>query len=316
MSQPDTELATDLGEDTLDTIAEIMGGDDTPEQEDLPDGDDAPEGDEPESDDKRDQDDDPEPEGDDDDPEVEWTTNSGKTYRVKQSELRDGYMRQDDYQRKTATLAEQRRAVEAAQQQIQQERQQAATQLDVLIDGLYRQLVGDQQQLAKLIEEDPQEYLRQQAAMNQRAAQLQQAMQQRQALQVRQSEAEQAKQREWRKAEREKLLEKLPHWADEKKAQPEQQEIAEYLSEVGYTVDELNELVDHRALLVARDAAKYRQMQRAKEKRSREVTRKPIRPGAAGAANTNTKAQRAAESLRRNPDSLDALASLVGAQGD
>src|SRR5690606_34442819 len=101
MSQPDTELATDLGEDTLDTIAESMG-DDTPEQDDLPDGDDAPEGDDPEGDDdgEQDQDDTPEPEGDDDDPEVEWTTNTGKTYRVKQSELRDGYMRQDDYQRK------------------------------------------------------------------------------------------------------------------------------------------------------------------------------------------------------------------------
>lgn len=314
MSQPDTELATDLGEDTLDTIAESMGDDDAPD-DDLPE--DEPEGDdEPESDDERDQDDDPEAGGDDDDPEVEWTTNTGKTYRVKQSELRDGYMRQDDYQRKTAAVAEQRRVVEAAQAQIQQERQQAATQLDVMIQGLYRQLVGDQQSLQKLIDEDPQEYLRQQSAMNQRAQLLQQAMAERQALQGRQSEAEQAKQREWRQAEREKLLDKLPHWRDEQKAAPEQQEIAEYLGELGYTADELNELVDHRALLVARDAAKYRQMQRAKEKRSREVTRKPIRPGAAGAANTNTKAQRAAESLRRNPDSLDALASLVGAQGD
>lgn len=313
MSQPDTELATELGEDTLDSIAESMGSDDEPEHEDLPE-EEEPEEEEAEGDEEQETEDDPEAGGDEDDPEVEWTTNTGKTYRVKQSELRDGYMRQDDYQRKTATLAEQRRAVEAAQQQIEQERTQAANQLDVLIDGLYKQLVGDQQQLAKLIEEDPQEYLRQQAAMQQRSAQLQQAMAQRQALQGRQSEAEQAKQREWRQAEREKLLDKLPHWADEKKAAPEQQEIAEYLSEIGYSADELNELVDHRALLVARDAAKYRQMQRAKEKRSREVTRKPIRPGAAGGPNPNTKAQRAAEALRRNPDSLDALAGLVGSQ--
>lgn len=315
MSQPDTELATELGEDTLDSIAESMGSDDEPEHEDLPE-EEEPEEEEAEGDEEQETEDDPEAGGDEDDPEVEWTTNTGKTYRVKQSELRDGYMRQDDYQRKTATVAEQRRAVEAAQAQIQQERQQAATQLDVMIQGLYRQLVGDQQSLQKLIDEDPQEYLRQQSAMNQRAQLLQQAMAERQALQGRQTEAEQAKQREWRQAEREKLLDKLPHWRDEQKAAPEQQEIAEYLGELGYTADELNELVDHRALLVARDAAKYRQLQRAKEKRSREVTRKPIRPGAAGAANTNTKAQRAAERLRRDPDSLDALAGLVGAQGD
>src|SRR5690606_33364355 len=92
--------------------------------------------------------DDPEA-GGDEDPEEEWTTNTGKTFRVKRSELRDGYMRQDDYQRKTATLAEQRRAVEAASQQIEQERTQAANQLDVMIDGLYKQLVGDQQQLVE-----------------------------------------------------------------------------------------------------------------------------------------------------------------------
>lgn len=311
MSQPDAELATQ-GEDTIESIA--SGIEDEPDT-DLPDdgeqgeaeveeAEEAEEGDEGEEADEE--------EAEGDDPEVEWTTNTGKTYRVKQSELRDGYMRQDDYQRKTATLAEQRRAVESAQRQIEQERTQAANQLDVLIDGLYKQLVGDQQQLAKLIEEDPQEYLRQQSAMNQRSSQLQQAIAQRQALQGRQTAAEQQQRSEYARQERERLLEKLPHWSDEAKAAPEQKEIAEYLGEVGYSADELNDLVDHRALLVARDAAKYRQMQRAKEKRSRDVTRRPIRPGAGGGANTNTKAQRAAEALRRNPDSLDALAGFVG----
>lgn len=306
---PDAEVV----EDTLESIADVFPGesdDDEQAQEAAP----AEEGEEEEEESPDDEAEEAEEEGEED-PEIEWTTNSGKTYKVKQSELRDGYMRQDDYQRKTADLAERRRIVESTEQQIVQERQQAANQLDVLIQGLYKQLVGDQEGLGKLIDEDPQEYLRQQAAMNQRAAQLQQAIQERQALQGRQTQAEQQKQREWRKQEAEKLIEKLPHWKDEKKATEEQTEIAEYLSQLGYTSAELGELVDHRALLVARDAAKYRRLQAAKAKKATEVTRKPVRPGAAGTGAPNDKAKRTAERLRSNPDSLDALGDFMGSAG-
>lgn len=211
----------------------------------------------------------------------------GKTTKVTQSELIAGYQKDADYRQKTTALAEQRKQLDAHTQRIAQERQYAATQLDVLIGGLHKQLVGDQQHLASLIESDPQEYLRQQRAMSERAAQLQLAINERQALQGRTNADEQARVNEWRKQEADRLLDKLPHWRDEKKRAAESEEIASYLNELGYTADELGELVDHRALLVARDAAKWRAQQRAKAKQSPTATGRVVKPGAARVESSN-----------------------------
>src|SRR3546814_13116692 len=66
-----------------------------------------------------------------------------------------------------------------------------------------------------------------------------------------------AKQSEWVKAEREALKAKLHEWSDPKVAEPEQKMIAEYLLAQGYAQEEVQMLQDHRALLIAPDAAKY-----------------------------------------------------------
>lgn len=204
----------------------------------------------------------------------------GKTSKVKLSELTAGYQMQKDYQRKTAELAELRRQADSQIEQVQQERQQRANQLDVLIENLHRQLVGDNAALQELIETDPQAYLREQLRMQQRAQQLSEAMQHRQALQGQMSQEEQRKHAEWAKAEKEALQVALPEWRDEKKASAEQREIAEYLIERGYTKDELETLQDHRALLIARDAAKYHALSKAKAKQTKPEPPKTVKPGA------------------------------------
>ncbi len=204
----------------------------------------------------------------------------GKTFKVKQTDLINGYQMGADYQQKTAKLAEQRREVEAQNQRIQQERNHYANQLDVLIEASHRQLVGDSAALQELIETDPQGYLREQAKLQSRAQQLDQLMHQRQALAGQQSAEEQRQHADWVRAEREALQVALPEWKDEKKASAEQREIAEYLIERGYSQEELGTLQDHRALLIARDAAKYRALQKAQAKQARQEPPKTIKPGA------------------------------------
>ncbi|WP_288432682.1 hypothetical protein [uncultured Stenotrophomonas sp.] len=230
----------------------------------------------------------------------------GKTLKVKQSDLISGYQMQADYQQKTAKLAEQRREVEARDQAIQQERSRYANQLDVLIEATHRQLVGDSAALQELIETDPQAYLREQAKLQSRAQQLDQLMQQRQALAGQQSAEEQRQHQEWVKAEREALRVALPEWADEKKATAEQQQIAEYLLERGYSADELQTLQDHRALLIARDAAKYRALQKAQAKQARQEPPKTIKPGA----------QVDPKQTNKQRDVQDALKAARKGQGD
>jgi hypothetical protein len=217
----------------------------------------------------------------DDDPEIDLGD-----IKVKKSELKAGYMKDGDYRRKTAEAAEVKRAAEAERMQVRQEREYHANQLEVLIHGLQTQLVGDQQALAQLAESDPAEWVRENAAFQQRYA--------------KQQEREQA---EWRKAEREALREKLPEWNDPQKAQAEQKMVAEYLISQGYAADDLANLFDHRALVVAREAALWRQHQAAqktlKDKQVKPEPQKGLKPGAAQQKTQDQQASKVDELRKR-----------------
>ena len=309
MSQPETELANQ-GEDTIDDIAAGLddGGEELIEEGTPENDDEGPEVEPEEGDD--------EPAATDEEIEIEV---DGKPHKVKRSELPNlvrGGMLEADYRKKTAEVAEQRRQYEAYVQQIAQERQQSANQLDVFISSLQRDLIGSQPD-PKLIDEDPQEFLRQQAHYQSRAQQFQQALQHRQSLQSAMSAEDQRKQQETVQAENERLVEKVPEWRDAAVRTKEVGEIAEFLTELGYSKDELNGLVDHRALLVARDAARYRQLQAAKAKKA--VATPPartLRPGQPTGGNDNSARVAAArERMQRNPDDLGALAAFASERG-
>ena len=108
---------------------------------------------------------------------------------------------------------------------------------------------------------------------------------------------------------------KLPHWRDEKKRAAESEQIAAYLNDLGYTAEELGGLVDHRALLVARDAAKWRAQQRAKSKQAPTATGKVVKPGAARADNpTNSRYVDALAKARKTgrPEDIERALRLKG----
>lgn len=262
----------------------------------------------------------PKPEGGDeppteDDPEVEWEA-GGKTFKVKSSELRAGYMKDADYRQKTAEVAEQRRHAEALAVQIAQERQQAANQLDVFIASLHKELLGSQPD-PTLIDVDPQEFLRQQAGYQQRANQFQAALQHRQAVQGRIDAETSRQQEEYVKEQTAALMDKLPAWRDDATRGKESAEIAEYLREIGYSNDELQMLSDHRALLIARDAAKFRALQAAKSKQSPPEIGKTVKPGASRPDSSSSARYDAAIAKARktgDPDDIMRAIALKGAQ--
>jgi hypothetical protein len=234
----------------------------------------------------------------DDDPEIDLGD-----IKVKKSELKAGYMKDGDYRRKTAEAAEVKRAAEAERMQVRQEREYHANQLEVLIHGLQTQLVGDQQALAQLAESDPAEWVRENAAFQQRYAKLQQAITERTQLANRMTAEQEREQAEWRKAEREALREKLPEWNDPQKAQAEQKMVAEYLISQGYAADDLANLFDHRALVVAREAALWRQHQAAqktlKDKQVKPEPQKGLKPGAAQQKTQDQQASKVDELRKR-----------------
>ena len=295
MSQADTQLAPE-GEDDLDSIADSMGDEQEEQEEEQEEGSEDVEA---------------ELEASDDDPEWEIDVD-GKPQRVKKSEAADLIRRgmfEADYRKKTAETAEQRRAAEELSRQLQQQREVYATQLDVYLSSLHRDLIGSQPD-PKLIDEDPQEFMRQQAAYNTRAQQFQQAIQHRQALDAHQAQETQRQQAEVVRQEQARLLEVMPELRDEKARATAFSDVAKFLTGVGYSNDELNQLVDHRALMVAMKAAKYDALVAAKAKKATPEPPRPVRPGASQ-GQTNSSAQRAHERLKRNPNDMGALAELM-----
>jgi len=56
------------------------------------------------------------------------------------------------------------------------------------------------------------------------------------------------------------VLERIPEWADRDLQANEQRKLVEFGREIGFSDDELNTLYDHRALVVLRDAMRYREL--------------------------------------------------------
>jgi hypothetical protein len=89
-------------------------------------------------------------------------------------------------------------------------------------------------------------------------------------------------------AENEALLAKVPAWRNAEKAKQEQGEIAGVLtSHYGFTAQEVGSLIDHRHLLVARDAAAYRKLLANKDAKVKQAREAPAtaKPGATAPPN-------------------------------
>lgn len=227
-------------------------------------------------------------------------------------------MFEKDYRAKTAEVAEAKRVAQAERQQIQQERAYHASHLNVLIQGLQTQLIGDQQELAQLAQTDPAAWVAKNAEVQQRYGQYQQAVQASQQLANQQMLEQQQADEDWRRAEAVALQDKLPEWKDAAVKERESREVAEYLIGRGYANEELSDLFDHRALLVARDAAKWQAHVAAQKTLKDKQARTPPQPLRAGAQRDTSSQQNAAynDALRqaRKTGSDDAALALLQAK--
>lgn len=212
----------------------------------------------------------------------------GKEVEVKLSELKNGYQRQADYTRKTQQVAEDRRAVAAAQDDARQRSELAATQL-ARAQAALEFSIAEQQKTdwQGLIESNPLEYLKQQHLFQQRQAQLAQVAQAQQQLQARYA-ADQRKALESHLVENQaRLLDKLPEWKDEAKAKADKSALRDYLKGEGYSDADINSVADARAVVMARKAMLYDQMVSKAQAAAKKVTQAPtkvLNPGTEPAA--------------------------------
>jgi hypothetical protein len=199
----------------------------------------------------------------------------GEEVEVDVDELVNGYQRHADYTKKSQALAEQRKAVEAERQhleQVKQERQAYAQKLQALDQFLTQQNKGEDLEVLK--ETDPIGYAVKVAERTERDKQLAvvRAEQQRIAQQQ-QAEQQQALQKHI-SSESEKLTALIPDLATPKGDEIRKQ-IREYAKSQGWTDQELSSVYDHRAVVTLYRAMKFEQLQKSKPEIQKKVSQAP-----------------------------------------
>jgi len=239
----------------------------------------------------------------------------GKEVEVTLEELQKGYSRTQDYTRKTQQIAEARKQTEAELQAVRAEREQYAQLLGAL-EAQVQQAAQPNIDWDRLYQEDPIEYVRQREVMreNKEKAEAIQSEQQRLAYLSQQEQAQLMQQR--LEHEKEALLAAIPDWKDAKKAQAEKALLVEFGQKIGFTPDELKNVVDHRAVLMLRKAALYDQMM-SKRGNIKPVTNngpRPAKPGAAGRVSSSTESVRAQQRVAKTgrvDDAANAIFQLL-----
>ena len=166
--------------------------------------------------------------------------------------------------------------------------------------GMYQKAIEsiDIAEMQQLATDDPAKYLTKLAEYNTLNRRLQEAESKRVQVAQQFTESQQRFQQEALKREREALFKAIPDWRDDAKFKQARGRILAYMAERGFSEQEVGSLMDHRALLVAYDAARFRESQKALKASAKQLGQKPAvaKPGAGASkaqiADEQTKALR------------------------
>lgn len=214
-------------------------------------------------------------------------------------ELLKGYSRTSDYTKKTQTLAEQRKAVEAERQRIDEAakvRDQYAQRLAVVEQMLTQQ---PEENLAELKETDPIGYTMKVAERMEREKQLAAIRQERQAIAARQQAEQQERLKAHLSSEAEKLKSAIPEMADEAKGEVIRKEIKDFAKSIGFSDQELAQVYDHRAVLTLYEAMQWRKLQQGKIQSAKKVNEAPKMLKAGTTSKTTTAEQDAVKKMKQ-----------------
>lgn len=183
----------------------------------------------------------------------------GKDEVVTADELVKGYSRQADYTRKTQKLAEEKKALESQASEVARIRDTYAERLKVVEEAL-KESAPAEPDWGKLRQENPAEFAARWAEHQHYQQQLAAVAQERQAIEQQQAKEQAAKFQSFVATEQQKLLEALPAWKDPKVAKAESVKLVEFAKSRGFSDQDLAQVVDHRAILMLRDAMELAQI--------------------------------------------------------
>ena len=195
-------------------------------------------------------------------------------------ELIKGYSRTSDYTKKTQTLAEQRKAVEAERTKIEE----AAKLRDTYAQRLQvieQMLEQPEEDISVLKDQDPIGYAVKMAERMERDKQLQAVRAERESVQAKQASEQQERLRSHINQETERLKAAIPDLGDDVKGEIIRRDIRNYAKSIGWTDQELSQVYDHRAVLSLYQGMQYEKLMKGKSVAQKKVAEAPksLRPG-------------------------------------
>lgn len=195
----------------------------------------------------------------------------GKDVPVRLSELRNGYLRQSDYTRKTQELATHRKSVEQESEQTRKER----AEYGELLPQLRKALEVEAGKEPVFDGKDAQGYLIKRAQWDDHQKQIASIKAEEQRVAVANQQDFERKQKVFFAEQKVKLQEKDPDFRDGKTAKARSKAIADLMRSVGFGEDELG-VFDHRALMVLNKAAKYDELMKNSKGLRKQMRTAPV----------------------------------------
>ena len=209
---------------------------------------------------------------------------NGEDVEVTEDELVRGYSRQSDYTKKTQELAEYRKQLDNGAQHLQSEiaqtqaaRQEYVNALSQAIEsnyGIARQFENTDWERLKV--EDREEYLTKRDEYREVQDKIRDLQSKQGQAYEQQNREMQAQHQKVLQEEHAKMVQILPEWGEPETQRAIAKSIGEFALSRGYTQEELNQLVDHRSILVLMEAKAFADMQGKQLKaRAKKVKNKP-----------------------------------------
>jgi hypothetical protein len=219
---------------------------------------------------------------------------NGEELEVSLDELLNGYSRTADYQKKTQSLAEQRKSVEADRVKIDEAaktRDTYAQRLQVIEQLLSTQ---DTENLQELKESDPIAYAIKVAERSERDKQLQAVQAERQRVSQEQQTLQGQRLHQHIQSEQEKLKSVIPDFKDEAKADVIRRDIRSYAKSIGFSDQELSQVYDSRAVQTLYKAMQYEKLVAGKAGATKKVASAPktLKPGTSNPQSSEQEAQK------------------------
>jgi len=237
----------------------------------------------------------------------------GKETQVPLDELISGYQKGSSFTQKSQALAEERKNFEATAQAVRQERESYST----VLQQLRQQMEAAAQpniDWDTLERQDPVQWLKLKQLERDRHGQIQAVQEEQQRMQQLLQQQQQQELQQRLSHEQTLVLEKIPEWSDSDLQATELRQLIEFGKTIGYTDHELNEVIDHRAVITLRDAWRYNQLANGAPVRSAKSKIKNAKSG--GKQMSKRMRSRKAKAQRqklRETGKVDDAAALLGA---